>query len=70
MKTRLSQKGPVMSALVLMAPVLSPAQNLFVANAGTNTIEEFVYDGGALSTNGMVFANVFSGLNGPSGLAF
>src|SRR6267142_1647901 len=57
-------------ALVVVLPIFAPAQSLFVANAGDDTIEEFAYVAGTLSTNGTIFADSDSGLNGPQGLAF
>jgi len=50
-------------ALMLLAPIASVADTVFVSNAGNNTIEKFSPDGA-----GSVFAS--TGLNIPLGLAF
>ena len=57
-------------ALVLALPVVTPAQNLFLVNRGNNAVVKFAYTGGALNTNGAIFANASAGLDGPYGVAF
>lgn len=63
-----SGTGAVFAAAGVAGPVALAFDgngNLFVANSGNNTIEEFDASG-----TGTVFATASSGINGPQGLAF